>query len=1076
MAGKGRVIFALVSAAALGLSACRDANQGGRTAQVTTGPLARIDFNTHVQPILSENCYACHGPDLGGRKANLRLDREETAFAKREHGPVIVRGDPDRSPLIQRLETTDPKKIMPPPESHKTLKPQEIALLRQWVKENAVYAEHWAFVAPKQADPPTVTNATWASRPLDRFILDRLHRAGLNPNPEADRRTLIRRVTLDLTGLLPTPAEVEAFVNDASTNAYEQVVDRLLASPRYGEHRARYWLDYVRYADTHGIHFDNYRSIWPYRDYVIKAYNDNKPFDQFTREQLAGDLYPATNIDQIVATGFVRCNVTSNEGGGVPEEFQANLVRDRVEAFGAVYMGLTVQCASCHDHKFDPTTTRDFYQLAAFFNNTADKSWDENIAEPRPIARVPQADKLAAFHDVLARKAALIGKMDERRKQTPELVAKWLAGGGRPQAVSVTGLVLRLRLDEGQGDVVTNSAPGASPLAYTSTVSRLVWKEEWVHWPAMRMDMSTRMELGALGDFDANQPFSAGGWFMVRGEPGNGGAKSGSFLSKMSDAARKHRGWDILCSDGIIRPHLVDTWPESAIMVASEEKLEPFKWHHILFTYDGSSKAAGLKLYFDGQPARTKVENDTLHGSIRSEAPLQLGRRHPDYDVVRQARYQDIRVYARALTPEEAARVPNEDIAAEVVAMPMDQWNADQRHTVEQFYQMHVDKDLPGWKAERAKLDGELDALAQGGAATLIAAEKPRQAADHVLGRGVYSQRGERVYPGLPHYLPKPAGQTANRRDLAEWVVSPANPLTARVVVNRMWQELFGMGLVETADDFGIMGQHPSHPELLDWLAVDFREHQWDVKRFYKDLVLSSAYRQSPAISHQALQKDPRNRLLSRGPRGRMDAEMLRDCALQSAGLLVDRIGGPSVKPYQPAGLWESVTMPESNTLHYDQSHGESLYRRSLYTFWKRFSPPPTMETFDAPGRDVSCLRRQRTNTPLQALVTMNATEFMEAARKLAERILKEGGSESATRVEFLGRTLLGRPFAANEQQVLQTHALGFSGYFATNAAEAAKLLGVGESKADEKLPAPELAAWTLVASQVMNADEMLNK
>jgi hypothetical protein len=1073
-AGTARVALAclLPAAGACGLAGCHGTGGGGKDARAP----ASVEFNAHVQPILSEYCYACHGPDIGGRKAGLRLDREEMAFAPRTNGPVIVRGQPDRSPLVQRIESTDPKKVMPPPESHKKLKPAEIAILRQWVKENAPYAEHWSFEAPKLPAIPESVHPGWTNRPIDRFILSRLQREGLAPNPEADRRTLIRRVTLDLTGLLPTAAETEAFLQDTSADAYEKVVDRLLSSPRYGEHRARYWLDYVRYADTHGIHFDNYRSIWPYRDYVIQAFNTNMPFDRFTREQLAGDLLPPASLDQLVATGFIRCNPSSNEGGGVPEEFQVNQVRDRVETFGTVFLGLTVQCAGCHDHKFDPMTQKDFYRLAAFFNNTAEKPWDENIAEPAPVVRVPAADQRAACDAALAKRAAVVARIDERKKAAPALLAAWLAGGARPQAVSSTGLVLRLRLDEGRGDVVVNSAPGALPAAFTSTVSHLVWNEEWVHWPAMRMDMSTRMELGSLGDFDSGQPFSAGGWFMTRGEPGNNGIRSGSFLSKMSDVSKKHRGWDILCSDGIISPHLIDSWPDSAIKITSEEKLAPNAWHHILFTYDGSSKAAGVKLYFDGRPASAKIDNDTLHGPMRGEAPLQLGRRHPDYDVIRQARYQDVRVYARALSPEEAARVPLEDIAAEIASKPAAGWSADERHTIERFYLERVDPEWTAWTAELAAIDAELGALTKGGTPTLVAAERPRQAADYVLARGVYSQRGERVYPGLPHFLPHPDGNPVDRRDLADWVLSPANPLPSRVVVNRMWQEIFGAGLVETVDDFGIMGQRPSHPELLDWLALDFTQNKWDVKRFYKELVMTAAYRQSSKISPLALQKDPRNRLLSRGPRHRMDAEVLRDCALQAAGLLVDKIGGPSVKPYQPDGIWESVTMPESNTLHYNQDHGESLYRRGLYTFWKRFAPPPTLETFDAPGRDVSCTRRQRTNTPLQALATMNSTEFTEASRKLAERAIREGGAEASARIDFLGLTLLNRPFAQDENDALQAQLKGFAEHYAAHEPEAAKLLGVGEAKADPALSAPELAAWTLLASQIVNTDEMVNK
>lgn len=1064
--------------------ACRQSS-GGKSAEVAKALPGKVDFNQHVQPILSEYCYACHGFDAAARKAELRLDREEFAFAKRKNGPAIVRGQPDKSPLIQLLTSTDPKRVMPPPESHKTMKPEEIALLRQWVAEGAVWADHWAFVKPAKVPPPKFEPMPeWVKNDIDRHIWERLQKEGLKPNEEADKRSLIRRVSLDLTGLLPTAAEVDAFVNDASPGAYEKVVDRLLASPRYGEHRARYWLDYVRYADTHGIHFDNYRSIWPYRDYVIRAFNQNKPFDVFTREQLAGDLLAATNLDAVVATGFLRCNPTSNEGGGVPEEFQVNNVRDRVETFSAVYLGLTAQCAACHDHKFDPMTMKDHYQLFAFFNNTAELAWDLNSAEPKPLLRVPVEAKRTAFDAMLAKRAAVEAKLDARRKEIGQLVSKKLNGDVSPKHVKADGLVLRLKLDEGAGNTVKNSAPGAKPASFTSAISSLVWNEEWVHWPSVRMDISTKLDFGNIGDFDAKQAFSGSCWVMVRGEPGGGdggrGAKAGTVFAKVDDSAGKAVGWELLMQNGVPAVHFLDGATSVAIRVISSDRFTSRSvWYHVAFTYDGSGKAAGIKLYVDGNPVAMKVEADNLKGSIKTTAPLHLGRRHPDSNALKQARYQDVRIYARELSAKEVARLPVEDIAAEINEKSASSWTPDQRHTMAWFYETRADKDLPGWKTELEAIEKELETLGTNGVATLIAEEKAnRQPAAFVLKRGVYSHPGERVFPGFPHFLPQPAGATParDRRDLAEWVLSVENPLTARVVVNRMWQEVFGAGLVDTAEDFGIMGQRPTNPQLLDWLSNDFREHGWDVKRFYKQLVMSATYRQSSVAKPDAAKKDPRNRLFSRGPRFRMDAEMLRDSALQSAGLLVEKQGGPSVKPYQPPGIWEAVTMPESNTLKYQQDKGDNLYRRSLYTFWKRFAPPPTMETFDAPGRDVACLRRQRTNTPLQALVTLNSTEFVEASRKLAERILREGGADPASRIDYLGRTLLARPFDDIEKAALQKHLADFAKHYNANVAEAAKLLKVGDSAADATLPAADLAAWTVLASQVLNTDEALNK
>lgn len=1079
MCGAKKTLWGLILACIVGggvafITSCRGVREGDVTvvSSPVTGP---IDFNQDVQPILSEYCYSCHGPDPGSRKAKLRLDRAAEAFAQREHGPAIVAGNPDASPLFQRMVTGDPKKVMPPPELHKQIKPEEIATVRRWIKEGAVYQDHWAFIPPRAPSLPVVRDRTWPRNGVDAFVLARLEKMNLPPSGEADRRTLIRRVTLDLTGLLPTPAEVEAFVADVSTNAYETVVDRLLESPRYGEHRARYWLDYARYADTHGIHFDNYRSIWPYRDYVIRAFNQNLPFDQFVREQLAGDLLPATNLEQIVATGYLRCNQTSNEGGGVAEEFLVNNTRDRVEAYGATFLGLTVGCAGCHDHKFDPITMKDFYRLSSFFNNTADRAWDLNSAEPKPVVRLPPNDRRAEYDALVAKRAAVLSSMRGRAENASKDVQAWLAAGQRPQAVSPTGLVMRLRLDEGHGDEVRNTAPGAQPASYRASINPLIWGEEWVHWPAMRMDINSRLELGALGDFEKDQAFSVGGWFMSRLDVSNIGVGDGSFIARMAAQADGFRGWDLYVNGGKLAVHLVSAWPGDALKVsATNDRIERGVWRHLCFTYDGSGKAAGLQLYIDGKPARATVESDKLNGSMRTTVPLQLGQRAKS-DMMKSARYQDIRIYKRQLSAEEVARLPYEDVAAEVSALSAERWSPDQWHTVKSFYLDRVDTNMAAWRAEVARLDAEMEKLAEKGTPTLVAVERERQAAAYTLKRGVYSARDERVFPGTPHFLPGASNAAPDRLALAAWTLSPENPLTARVTVNRIWAELFGAGFVETADDFGVMGARPSHPDLLDWLAVQFRESGWNVKGLYRQLVLSATYRQSAKIRPDHAQKDPRNRYLARGPRFRMDGEMLRDCALQSANQLIELVGGPSVKPYQPAGIWEAVSMPESNTLHYQQDKGTNLYRRSLYSFWKRFAPPTVLETLDAPAREVVCPRRSRTNTPLQALALMNETQFVECARLIATRVLAESNSEEA-RLDHLSRLMLARNFEPAEKEILKKSLAVFATTYQANPEEAAKLLKVGEAPASTNHPAADLAAWTLLASQVINMDEALNK
>ncbi len=1085
---------------------------------------AKISFNEHVQPILAENCYACHGADGSSRKAELRLDRAEFAFAPRkEGGPVIVKGEPDKSPLVRRIESKDPKEMMPPPEAHKTLSAEHRALLRQWVAEGAEYQEHWAFITPVRKTPPKLTAAheRFVRNPVDRFIVARLEQEKLEPSAEADRRALIRRVAFDLTGLPPSPGEVEAFVADKSPGAYERVVDRLLASPRFGEHRARYWLDYVRYADTHGIHFDNYRAIWPYRDYVIRAFNANKPFDRFVREQLAGDLLPAKTLDELAATGFMRCNLTTNEGGTVTEEVFVNQTRDRVEAFGLTFLGLTTGCAACHDHKFDPVSQKDFHGLAAFLSNTAEKPWDLNIADPGPVLRLPKPNNQPAVEVVLTLRAELQKQLEARRAQWRPLTAEWLAAGNRPKSVPADALELRLRLDEGAGDVLKNTAPGARQPTVKADTNPLVWGENSWLWQSMRMDIFSRINLGGLGNVDLADKFSAGSWLMLRAKPGGGvrtGTGSGALLARMGDEKRKGgAGWEIFQEGGTFTVNLVaaidepSTFENAVALPRDPKKLptadellspkpprlpakkrgitvvtrNPYprdEWLHVFFTYDGSRRAAGVKIYVNGKPAETDVKLDTFvpRDTIRTDAAMHLGRRD-DVMPMRETRYQDVRFYRRMLPPAEVARLPFEDIAAEIVARQPDpaKWTRDERFIVaERYFLGEVDVKAKELASSVEAHDAAFEALTRDGEPTLIAVEKNTPAYSDVLKRGDYFARGERVGPGTPHFLPPlPADAPANRLGLANWLMSAENPLMSRVTVNRAWQEIFGRGLVETAGDFGIMGARPSHPDLLDWLAVEFRESGWDVKKLYRTLVISGTYRQSAAVTADRLAKDAPNRLLARGPRFRMDGEMLRDSALAASGLLVEKLGGPSVRPYQPAGVWEEVAMPESNTKTYVPDAGDGLYRRSVYTFWKRASAPPSMETFDATSREVVCTRRARTNTPLQAFITMNDPQWVEAARKLAERALLAQKDEAA-RLDFMARLTVGRPLVSAEARRLQESAAKFRAHFgdAGHADDVKSLLAVGESKVDPSLNPADVAQWTLVASQFLNLDEFLTK
>ncbi len=1080
------------------------------------------------------------------------------------HPDAIVPGNPEKSELVKRIESKDPHYLMPQAAEGeaKPMKSADIATLKEWIREGAVYRPHWAFELPQRPPVPTPRTAGWVHTPIDNFILAKLEQAGLHPSPEADRARLIRRVSLDLTGLLPTPDEVTAFVNDTSPDAYEHLVDGLLARPAFGEQRARYWLDYARYADTYGLHYDNSRDIWPYRDYVIRSFNANKSFDQFAMEQIAGDLMPMKSLDPLIGSGYVRLGVSSNEGGTITEELRVNIARERTEAFGATFMGLTVGCAVCHDHKFDPTTQHDFYALSAFFNNLDEKPFNDDRPVWAPVVRIPTAQNQDAYNRALVQRSNLQGKLNEMRRNGHGLVTQWLSSGtSAPRAVGTNGLVLRLRLDEGSGEELRNSAPNANPASFHTSALKGEWGETTWLWPDFRMQSSTRVLLGQTGDYDTKQAFSSGGWFMFRDAPFHPGS-FGTLLSKM-DSTQHDRGWELAAEDGFLSVSLANQMPKQSIprdgtkkstKKGADEKQpkpkEPFNypspqdlskkdlapnkppeqkkaeeeaskkskakeaeqaktrkhspaeppkdttpevaihvisvtplpldgsWKHIFFTYNGSGRASGVKLYVNGVEIPTRIISDNLsHATIRTPAPMQLGWRDPEEHPAKEARYQDIRLYARTLSPDEVERLPFEDYAAEIASHPTTQWTADQWHVMSEFHLNHVDPSYQAIQREIATLDKKLDRLSIGGDLTQVSWEKPSLAYAHVLTRGVYTARTERVEPDAPHFLPPlESGEPHNRLALAKWTVSSANPLTARVTVNRMWYELFGTGIVETTEDFGIMGQRPTHRELLDWLAVEFRDSGWNIKHMYKLMVMSAAYRQSAKSNPEQLAKDPKNLLLSHGPRFRMDAEMLRDIALQTSGLLVEKVGGPSVKPYQPANIWEGVSYPTSDTLHYVQEHGDALYRRSLYTYVKRMASPPSMDAFDAPMRDVVCTRRQRTDTPLQALVTMNDVQWVEAARGLAQRVIHEAGPNPQQRVNRMSEIVLAHDPPAPMAAALETSLQKLQSHYEKDPKAAHALMQVGEKKRDVSIPEPELAAWTMVASEILNLDETINK
>ena len=1040
----------------------------GAVSAADTG--GNLEYNRDIRPILAENCFACHGPDSAARKAGLRLDRFDDATAPRkDKQPAIVPGKPAASALVGRITAAKPDDVMPPAQTHKCLTAAEKATLTAWITAGAKYQAHWSLLAPHQAPLPTVRDTRWPRNAMDHFILARLEREGLQPAPEADRRTLIRRVSLDLTGLPPTSAEVEAFVSDPAPDAYERVVDRMLASPRWGEHRARYWLDAARYADSNGIHFDNFREMWAYRDWVIKAFNRNEHFDQFTIEQLAGDLLPNRTLENQVASGFNRCNMTSNEGGAIDEEYLVLYARDRTEATSQVWLGTTAGCSVCHDHKFDPLPQKDFYSMAAFFNNTTQRAMDGNVKDTPPVVVVPQEGDRPRWERVTGEVQAAKKRVENRREGGHKDFEAWIATA-KPdvfakQAPTDVPLLQIPLADHKEKSLAVSVKGECRDLA-------LAEKAEWQAGAAGDQAFTigkAGVEVPGVGDLESDQAFSYGAWVRLDQ------VRDGALFARMDDQ-HDYRGWDLWLEGGRPGAHIISKWQDDALKVVSNKAIEAKRWTHVFVTYDGSRKAGGVKVYLDGESQAVGVQADQLKGSIRTTVPFKIGQRHASSPVTGAA-LQDLRIYGRALTAGEVKSLARDSRMAALLTKAADQRTDKEKDELYRAWLNGFDTEFPAANTRLAALQQEENEIKRRGTAALVMQEKSESALAYILFRGDYDKRRDKVEPNTPAALPPlPADFPRNRLGFARWLLQPEHPLTARVTVNRFWQELFGTGIVKSSGDFGVAGELPSHQDLLDWLAVDFRQNGWDIKRLFKQIVLSATYRQSSVVSPASEARDPQNRLLSHGPRYRMDAEMVRDYALAVSGLLSPRIGGPSVRPYQPEGVWEAVAMPESNTRNYKPDTGESLYRRSLYTFWKRAAPPASLEVFNAPSRETCIVRRERTDTPLQALVTLNDPQFVEAARNLAQCTLQNGGATATDRLDFMARRLLARPLRPAEQRILTGAVTDLLDQYHANPKAAEELLTVGESKADPALDHPLLAAYTMVANEMLNLDEVLNK
>ncbi|QDU29239.1 Planctomycete cytochrome C [Anatilimnocola aggregata] len=1027
----------------------------------------RIKFNRDIRPILSDTCFTCHGPDSGKVEAGLRLDLFASATAKLDSGETaIVPGKPDASELIRRIVSTDADLHMPPAKSGKVLTPAQIATLKQWVAEGAKYEGHWAFIAPVRpevpATAPTITNL------IDKFIRARLATSGMHPAPQADKATLLRRATLDLTGLPPTIAEMDAFLADNSPQAYERVVDRLLMSPAYGERMALPWLDYARYADSNGFQSDGSRDIWGWRDWVINAFNRNQPFDQFTIEQLAGDMLPNATSEQIIATGFNRNHRLNGEGGRIVEEWFVETVIDRVETTGLTWLGLTVNCCRCHDHKYDPISQKEFFQLFAYFNSVDESGVlspagkngentpplftmktpadDAKLAELAAITLEKEDSLAAAKKDLTSLQAAWETKLRESLTNAPltwqvmaKVEVKSLAGGATFQQLDDSSWL------PGGKNPANDVYEFKAAVAKGSTLSGIL----------VETIPDASMPNQSLGR-------ASNGNYVLTGVaaeivPATGAAQSVEFARIAADYEQPN-------------------WPAAAILNNRDKSGKGDLTGWAVNGNDPDKRLTRKLLLVAKEPLKI-AEDATLKIVFRHESM------HAQHNIGR------FRV--------STSSAPTETLGLEGNAIPQGvhdallvdtrKRTAAQKKLIEKYF---LDNSSGGLKAAQ-------DAVAKAKLAeknyredlptTMVMKEiAPRQA--FLLKRGEYDQPGEKVSRGLPAFLPPlPAGVANDRLGFAKWIVHDSNPLTARVWVNRQWEKFFGTGLVKTAENFGSQAEFPSHPDLLDWLACEFMQptvspavngvpaQRWDMKALQKLIVMSETYQQSSHVTAATIARDPDNRLLSHGPRFRLTGELIRDQALAVSGLLVDKIGGPSVRPYMPPNVWDE-TSKYGNLRGYKNDKGEGLYRRTMYTIWKRTAAPPTMLLFDAPNREICTIKRSKTNTPLQALSLLNEVTFVEAARKLGERMLKEGGASPEQRIEYGFRLAVGRRPTATELKVLADGLTEDLKRFTADEAAAKKLANVGEAKANAALPPAELAAYALTANVLLNLDEFVTK
>lgn len=1003
---------------------------------------AQVSFSEDVRPILSDNCFTCHGPDEEQRAADLRLDvelKDDRQDDVNDYRHVVEPGRPDMSTLIKRIRSKDLDKVMPPPGSGDGLSVKQIATLTEWISDGAAWEKHWAFVPPQQtAIPP---ENTWCRNPIDQFILARLTAQKLTPARRADRRTLLRRASLTLTGLPPTPSEIRSFLNDNSPGAWSTVLSRLLNSPAYGERMAIDWLDAARYADTSGYQNDGPRDMWRWRDWVIEAFNSNMPFDQFTREQLAGDLLPNPTLNQRIATGFNRNHRGNAEGGIIAEEYQVEYVVDRVDTTATVWLGLTMGCARCHDHKYDPISQEDFYRTFAFFNNIPEYGRAIKEGNSAPWIKAPTP----AQENELKRLNSALKRADQNAKRASSRAAEaqldWEETGQPPISDSWTverDLTLRLTLDK-----VPETNKGAVLAA--GQIGQ-----------ALDTNSNGDLAFGDEANFSYFDRFSVSCWVSPR-------ALDGTLVSRMVPVP-EGAGWSIHMKDGHIQANLVKRWLDDSVRVESHSKLSTHRWQHVTMTYDGTRKASGIRIYLDGRPQKLSVNYDFINQSFATEEPLRLGRGHSDFNGL----IDHVQIYSRVLTPAEVSVLSVAEPVQSIRTMAREEWSEFQKLKLTTAWRdaaapddlQQIFRTATAARTERDQFERMLPTV-------MVMEEMKSPRTTHILNRGRYDVPGKSVTAGTPGVLPPMNPKLPkNRLGFAEWLLDPEHPLTARVAVNRIWQMHFGRGLVQTPEDFGSQGTAPSHPQLLDWLALELINSDWDLHHIHR-LILSSATWQQRA-DFSVSEADPNNQWYHRGPRFRLPAEVVRDQALFVSGLLTRKVGGPSVRPYQPAGLWKEI----ASTTDYNQSQGPDLYRRSLYTYWKRTVAPPSMLTLDATAREACVVRRSRTNTPLQALALMNDDTFVEAARSLADRILSAEETQS-NRISLAWETVLSRKPDRSEAGIFESTLKRAATWFAKHPKDAGKLVSTGASSPSWKDP-EELAAWTTAMSVLLNLDETI--